>query len=107
MQVCGRMLVVADYYIHKEYIAQNLCENRSKPQLHCEGKCHLKKLLKKKEKEEQAPPLKSIKDKSEIIPFLTRGVKLVFDDSVQLFHSTEVSSPLSSFIRPVFHPPSV
>ena len=36
-----------DYAINKDYIAKNLCENRAKPKLHCNGKCHLMKQLKK------------------------------------------------------------
>lgn len=33
--------------MNKEYIAKNLCENRNRPKSHCNGKCHLMKLLKK------------------------------------------------------------
>lgn len=36
-----------DYAINKEYIAKVLCENIEKPKLACNGKCHLKKELKK------------------------------------------------------------
>jgi hypothetical protein len=36
-----------DYAINKEYISKNLCENRTKPKLNCNGKCHLMKQLKK------------------------------------------------------------
>jgi hypothetical protein len=36
-----------DYAINKEYIAKVLCENIEKPILKCNGKCHLKKELKK------------------------------------------------------------
>ena len=34
------------YQLNKEYIARVLCENRDKPQLHCDGKCYLAKRLK-------------------------------------------------------------
>lgn len=36
-----------DYYLHKDYIAKNLCENRMKPGSRCNGKCYLAKELKK------------------------------------------------------------
>jgi hypothetical protein len=46
-----KMLVVPfvylDFELRKEYIIQNLCENRLKPQLHCNGKCYLAKQLQK------------------------------------------------------------
>lgn len=38
---------IIDYAINKEYIAKNLCENRNKPKMNCNGKCHLMKQLKK------------------------------------------------------------
>jgi hypothetical protein len=45
------MLVVPfmylDFELRKEYIIHNLCENRFKPQLHCDGKCYLSKQLQK------------------------------------------------------------
>ena len=38
---------LVDYAMNKEYIAKNLCENRAKPKMNCNGKCHLMKQLKK------------------------------------------------------------
>lgn len=40
-------VVYLDFELRKEYIIQNLCENRFKPQLHCDGKCYLAKRLQK------------------------------------------------------------
>lgn len=37
---------IAYYQINKDYIARVLCENRDKPDLHCDGKCYLAKKLK-------------------------------------------------------------
>ena len=37
---------VAYYHANKDYIARVLCENRAKPQLHCDGQCYLAKKLK-------------------------------------------------------------
>ena len=39
--------VYLDFELRKEYIIKNLCENRFKPQLHCDGKCYLSKQLHK------------------------------------------------------------
>ena len=38
---------VADYIINYKHISQDLCENKDKPWMHCNGKCHLKKEIKK------------------------------------------------------------
>ena len=37
---------LAYYHLNKDYIARVLCENRDKPQLHCDGQCYLAKQLK-------------------------------------------------------------
>ena len=39
------ILPVVDYVINYEYISKVLCENKAKPQLKCNGKCHLKKSM--------------------------------------------------------------
>lgn len=40
-------VVYLDFAINKEYIINNLCENRFKPELRCDGKCYLAKQLHK------------------------------------------------------------
>jgi hypothetical protein len=51
-----------EYELNKKYIAEVLCENKDKPEMHCNGKCHLKKQLKKansapeQQEQPQAPP---------------------------------------------------
>ncbi|MFD2570061.1 hypothetical protein ACFSUS_05405 [Spirosoma soli] len=37
---------IAYYHANKDYIARVLCENRDRPELHCDGKCYLAKKLK-------------------------------------------------------------
>ena len=39
--------VYLDFELRKDFIIKNLCENRFKPQLHCDGKCYLAKQLHK------------------------------------------------------------
>ncbi|MCC3160667.1 hypothetical protein LJ737_25740 [Hymenobacter sp. 15J16-1T3B] len=42
----GRLGIVASWWLQRDYVARVLCINRDKPQLHCNGKCHLRKELK-------------------------------------------------------------
>ena len=42
---------MADFVINKDFISKTLCENRAKPQMHCNGKCHLKKMMEKEDKQ--------------------------------------------------------
>ena len=51
-QITGKVIVCVQYEWNKEYIAAELCENRDKPSMHCDGKCYLNQQLEKKENQE-------------------------------------------------------
>ncbi len=53
------ILPVVDYLINFQYFSKVLCENMSKPELECNGKCHLMKELAKASEAEK--PLSSDK----------------------------------------------
>nr|MBZ1362978.1 hypothetical protein [Dyadobacter fermentans] len=38
-------LLYLDFEIRREYIVANLCENKNRPQMHCDGKCYLAKRI--------------------------------------------------------------
>ncbi|UOQ78013.1 hypothetical protein MUN84_05160 [Hymenobacter sp. 5516J-16] len=42
----GQLGIAASWWLNQDYIARVLCINRDKPQLKCNGKCHLRKQLK-------------------------------------------------------------
>lgn len=68
-QPVAKLLAVAWYQVNKTYIAKNLCENRSKPKMHCNGKCQLRKKLQQLEQEhsKHSPaPVKIDKLESEV-----------------------------------------
>ena len=44
----GPLWCVADYWVNYEYIVENLCENKDKIELQCNGKCYLFKQLQEK-----------------------------------------------------------
>ncbi|PSL31534.1 hypothetical protein CLV60_103400 [Dyadobacter jiangsuensis] len=45
--------ICLDYELRKEYITKNICVNRNRPQLHCDGKCYLAKKLAESQKQEE------------------------------------------------------
>ena len=47
------LFVFAGFEMNEAYIAKELCVNKDKPQLHCNGKCYLMKKLKQAEEKEQ------------------------------------------------------
>ena len=41
-----------EYEVNKEHIAKNLCENKAKPEMKCNGKCHRTKQIQRIAQEE-------------------------------------------------------
>ncbi len=66
----GRLFVCAGFGINQKYIASNLCENRDKPWMHCNGHCYLMKKIKQaeeKEKSEERQTQKSLFQESYLV----------------------------------------
>src|SRR6202012_4918693 len=68
LQTFNQFVIVAQFYANRAYIAKNLCENKDKPQMHCEGQCCLKKRL-AQEAKNQAPTSTEQKTKEEVLLF--------------------------------------
>jgi hypothetical protein len=54
LQASWGYVVIGAFYVNKDYFAKYLCENRDKPQLHCNGNCVLMKKNKKSTGERKA-----------------------------------------------------
>lgn len=55
----AKTVLLADYLLNYDYIAKVLCINKDKPEMHCNGKCHLAKQLQQQDEQEQKSPSKS------------------------------------------------
>lgn len=56
LQSFAPLVILVDFKIHQDFIAEVLCINRDEPELQCNGQCHLKdKLSEQQEQEQQAP----------------------------------------------------
>lgn len=49
-----RLFVYAGYQLNQKYIASTLCENKSRPWMHCNGHCYLMKKVQQAEQKEKA-----------------------------------------------------
>lgn len=58
---------VAEYIINYDYIVTNLCENRAQPQLQCDGKCYLSKLLAKENGQQEDNPFENNQQNHEVV----------------------------------------
>ncbi len=56
------VLPVLSYALNYQYIVENLCINREKPKLACQGKCHLAKEIAKEVESEQSTKESSKKE---------------------------------------------
>jgi flagellar basal body-associated protein FliL len=105
-------VVYLDFELRKDYIIKNLCENRFKPQLHCDGQCVLAKKLHQlaeenatKETQKQGQAIKKVLEEVfESTPSFSLNLanKNLSKKSVyshQLAH-------YQSFTPSVFHPPA-
>ena len=104
-------LPYVEYYLNQKYIAEELCENKDKPQMNCHGKCHLKKEIKKvtKEKEEPLFPTNNETKERQITFFYAQNsLESIFtfeDQEKQQFYYTEAQS--SPHLIEVFNPPQL
>jgi len=65
-QLSGRYIVMLDFYVNQDYIAKNLCVNRNKPEMHCNGKCHLTKKMNEEDRKDQENPDRKMDSRNEI-----------------------------------------
>ena len=98
-----KLIVVAQFEANRGFIAQNICENRSKSGSDCKGKCYLKKQLKKEEKNESANNV--LKSKAEtlfiqeiISPFFSCFV--LVEKPIYAYQSFESSTYLKEKLQP-------
>ena len=100
-----------DYAINKEYISKNLCENRSKPKLNCNGKCHLMKQLKKAGAENQTDGTTSKGSSNQEENCFHVNSLFNFNSTVLVsqsnkFYLKTISNLLpSNYLQDIFHPP--
>lgn len=100
------------YIANKEYVAKELCVNKAKPKLKCNGKCHLAKQLQKLEepqpkKTPSAPKQVKLKELEwvvasvEILP-VTKNPVITEN---YLIYWNELKKAPRSFSNTIFHPP--
>lgn len=107
-QCLVNMGILTYYQLNKEYIAQVLCINREKPELHCDGKCFLTEKLNQANQAEEKDIPATQQEKIEIPSFLISKHFFQFQTVI----IQQIKYPLSNkhlCILPdssgVFHPP--
>lgn len=97
LSVFGQGVVVIRYYINKQYIAAELCENRARPMLHCDGKCVLARKLQEADRQEKQQGI--VKTEK----FEVAGVKSLADWLPPVFTKVFNQQFFVDFQHPVLH----
>jgi hypothetical protein len=100
---------VAYYRVNQDYIAKNLCENRDKPMMNCNGQCYLAKQLKAAEEKEQKSNSERLEKMPEVV-LAFQAIEPVFSPrfsapiAIENHFSTQEFFP-NAAAKGFFHPP--
>lgn len=101
----SRFFIYAGFELNRNYIASTLCENRDKPQLHCNGKCYLMKKLKQAEEKEKNQNRESQKNHFQEA-LITQKTKFTFQSQLlKVLYAEELPFALPRHSSVIFHPP--
>jgi len=109
-QAFSKWFVVFEYNANRNYIANNLCVNKSKPKMHCNGKCQMMKRLADEEKQNSSNSNIPSKIKVQevffsdeinkvMLPLLAFVTSCYNEEPPILKHNSPISS--------IFHPPAI
>lgn len=96
-------VILANYEINKKEITQKYCINKDKPQMHCCGKCQLRKKLAEQQEQQKLPTFPDIK--TDFSPVhQSRSIYSVYQlPYIPLSKRYNLSTQFEG--RGIFHPP--
>ena len=101
---------VVEYIVNYDYITKVLCENKAKPELKCNGKCHLMKELAKESESEK--PIQNDKKSSvsEFEVLFFQEIKPIQIAQIYFLNKSSIADDYSNFYFhsescSVFRPP--
>ena len=104
--------LVVDFTINRDFIAKTFCVNKAKPELKCNGKCHLAKSLKKSASKEEQSGQRESKNEIQIPVFIQNDFFKIEFNSAKLeastLHEFAYTASIPQFVQlSVFQPPQV
>jgi hypothetical protein len=103
----SRLFVYAGFELNKKYIAANLCENRDKPWLHCNGQCYFMKKIKQLQENEKSNERQSQKNLFQESYFTSINKVKFYNCLLQTITTPYFSSKQSIPKNSIFQPPRV
>ncbi|GAB3799145.1 hypothetical protein GCM10028819_21830 [Spirosoma humi] len=101
--------IIAHYQLNKAYIARVLCENRDKPQLHCDGQCYLAKQLKARQDKQDKETTERVQNTPVLQLFCQANLPFLFRSALILLLPAQVftyqAAPYGATLTSLFRPP--
>ena len=103
------LIPLAEYAVNYDYIVNTLCINKSRPEIHCNGKCYLSKEL-AKTNDSESSPLQKVKNSGQKILdiyILPEIAEIAATEKIPFFNFNFVYETAYSFLflNPIFKPP--
>lgn len=100
------------FELNRDFIAKNLCQNRNRPQLNCNGKCYLAKKLKAQHDREDRETTERIQNMPVMTLFCTDLFSFHFADANGDATSCRPlsyyqQSPYAAPLHGIFQPPRI
>lgn len=109
-QTFSKWFVVMSFNLNRDYIVKNLCENRYRPVLRCNGNCVLMKKMKQEQKQEQSSPAPVKLEISSVVlsskSFFATAEMPAFASIIPYTNAGNFGKPIDRAAS-IFHPPSV
>jgi hypothetical protein len=101
----SQLLVYAGFELNQNYIISELCTNRDKPQLHCNGKCYLMRKLKQAEQKEKNRDLENQRSMFQLGIVVERLSFSPYVVTIVKEYRSEIPFRLPQVAADIFQPP--
>lgn len=102
-------MVHAGFELNQKYIAETLCINRSRPWMHCNGKCYFMKKIRQAEENEKKQEAKDHLNRLEVSffqePFQFLSIAATILEAVKSNFPAYTYQYSSRYIDSIFRPP--
>ncbi len=106
-QTFDKNFISLNFYVNQNYVASKLCENRSKPDMHCNGKCQLQKKINNEAAKDKQNPERRNEKSNEVISSRTFFATLTLPLAISIkknYLTAPAGTPVDQSSQ-FFHPP--
>jgi hypothetical protein len=101
------LFIFAGFQLNRDYIAANLCVNRNKPWLHCNGKCYFMRKIKQQQEKEKSQERQSQKNLFQDALFGQKAETKFYTSVMQAFPAFDRRINLPIVYHPIYQPPQL